>query len=331
MASDIERGDVFALHEALLEYRSAVGDNRGLRRRLADHEMQLLEHMRASFARVLERGDRASVTASVELVRLLDPEDPVLQTLIEAARIVPGTIRVRPRDRREMVWIPSGSYRMGASPEDGQAAYDEHPPRTVAVEGFWLDRTEVTNDDYRLCVDAGVCSPPHRTAAFDDPESGRDPVLWVDWFQARSFARWAGKRLPTEAEWEWAARAGQPTRYPWGDSWQDGRVNALGVLGSDRWEGVAPVASFEPNGWGVYDVLGNAAEWLQDVYHRNYWEAPNDARAWMQLTGEQVERKRVVRGGAYNSAPSRQRVSYRDQRAEDSFSRSTGFRCASDW
>jgi formylglycine-generating enzyme required for sulfatase activity len=328
MAADIQRGDVVAIHQALLSYRSAVGDDGGLRRRLADHELRLLEQIRVNIEQVIERGDRASYSASVEFVRLLNPGDPVLQTLMESSRIAPGTIRVGRRDRKEMVWIPSGTYRMGASPDDGQAGYDEHPPRTVKVEGFWLDRTEVTNDEYRLCVNAGVCSPPHRTAAFDDPRTGRDPVLWVDWYQARTYARWAGKRLPTEAEWEWAVRAGQTTRYSWGDEWQDGRANAFGVLGSDRWDSAAPAASFEPNAWGVYDMLGNAAEWLQDAYHRNYWDAPSDARAWMQFTGEQVERKRVVRGGSFNSPSSRLRVSYRDQRAEDSFSRSTGFRCA---
>jgi formylglycine-generating enzyme required for sulfatase activity len=330
MATDIQRGDLFALPEALLEYRTAVGEDSGLRRRLADHELRLLEQMRVNAHRVIEGGDRTTVTATVELVLLLDPGDPVLQTLLASSRIVPGTIRVWPRDHKEMVWIPDGSFRMGASPDDRQAAYDEHPPHTVEVDGFWLDRAEVTNNEYRLCVEAGPCSPPHRTAAFDDPRSGRRPVLWVDWFQARAYARWAAKRLPTEAEWEWAARAGHAGRFPWGDSWLDGRANALGVAGGDRWEGPAPAASFEPNAWGVYDMLGNASEWLQDAYHRNYWEAPGDARAWMQFTGEQVERKRVVRGGSYNSPSSRLRVSNRDQRAEISFSRTTGFRCASD-
>ncbi len=330
MAADIQRGDVFALPEALVEYRTAVGEDSRLRRRLADYEMRLLEQTRVSVHQVIERGDRTSVTATVELILLLDPGDPALQTLLASSRIAPGTIRVWPRDHKEMVWIPGGSLRMGASPDDSQAAYDEHPPRSVEVDGFWLDRTEVTNDEYRLCVEAGVCSPPHRTAAFDDPRSGRRPVLWVDWFQARTYTRWAAKRLPTEAEWEWAARAGQAGRYPWGDSWLEGRANALGVAGSDRWEGPAPAASFEPNAWGAYDMLGNAAEWLQDAYHGNYWEAPSDARAWMQFTGEQVERKRVVRGGSFNSPSSRLRVSNRDQRAAISFSRTTGFRCVSD-
>jgi formylglycine-generating enzyme required for sulfatase activity len=330
MAADIQRGDLFALPEALRGYRTAVGEDRRLQRRLADHELRLLEQMRVSGHQLIERGDRSSMTATFELVLLLGPEDPILQTLIASSEIAQGTLRVWRRDHKEMVWIPSGTFRMGASPDDGQAVYDEHPPHTVEVDGFWLDRTEVTNDEYRLCVEAGVCSPPHRAAEFDDPRSGRFPVLWVDWFQARTYARWAGKRLPTEAEWEWAARAGQAGRYPWGNSWLDGRANALGAAEGDRWEGPAPVASFEPNAWGVYDLLGNAAEWLQDAYHRNYWEAPSDARPWMQFTGEQVDRKRVVRGGSYNSPTSRLRVSHRDQRAEVSFSRTTGFRCASD-
>jgi formylglycine-generating enzyme required for sulfatase activity len=219
---------------------------------------------------------------------------------------------------------------MGASTGDAAAAYDEHPARTVNVDGFWIDRTEVTNAEYRRCVDAGACSPPHRTVFYDDPNQADHPVIWVDWYQAKTYARWAGKRLPTEAEWERAARGGAATRYPWGEAWQPGAANIAGALGEDRWGATAPVASFDASSWGVYDLLGNASEWVEDVYHKNFWNAPRDGRAWIQLDGPPVERRRVVRGGSHVTQPTRLRVSHRDDRAPEAFNRATGFRCAAD-
>ncbi len=137
----------------------------------------------------------------------------------------------------------------------------------VSLGGFWIDRTEVTNDEYRGCVRARACSPPHQTEAFDKPSFGNLPVLWVDWFQAKEYAAWAGKRLPTEAEWELVARSGSTTMFPWGESWVPGNANAMGTYRSDYWNGGAPVASFEANRWGLYDLIGNAAEWTEDVYN----------------------------------------------------------------
>jgi formylglycine-generating enzyme required for sulfatase activity len=330
MASDVQRGDVIPVRTALTGYRSAVEGDRRLALRLANHERRLLEEVRLNVQVYVERGDPNLVNETVGFAQMLDPSDPIVVTLRASIEPAPGAVRVWARDGKEMVWIPGGSFNMGASPGDGNAAYDEHPAHRVGVNGLWLDRTEVTNDEYRRCVDAGVCTPPRRTTSFDDSNVGSQPVMWVDWYQAKTYARWAGKRLPTEAEWEWAARTQRSTRFPWGDSWVDGAGNGLGADGEDRWAGPAPVASFDPNPWGVYDMIGNAAEWVQDVYHKNYWEAPSDARPWTQETGPQVERKRVVRGGSNLSPASRLRVSYRDERVPHGYNRATGFRCATD-
>ena len=177
---------------------------------------------------------------------------------------------------------------------------------------------------------AGACAAPQRTAAFNDPGSADHPVLWVTWFQAASYARWAGKRLPTESEWERAARGGATTRHPWGEAWQPGLANAIESVGGDRFIEAAPVGSFPANLWGLHDMLGNASEWVADHYHRNYWDAPADGRAWNQLTGEWVEEQRVVRGGSFITPANRLRVSFREQRPPDVASRATGFRCAAE-
>jgi len=330
MTADVRRGDIGVAETALARYRDAANGDRSLARRLAAHEERLLDQVQVTLRTFVGRGEFERASAGLQLVRTMRPGDPILVTLTATIQPRPGAVREWRGDRREMVWIPAGEYKMGASPGDASAAYDEHPAHSVQVDGFWIDRTEVTNDQYRTCVDAGACSPPQRTVAYDDPSHGNHPVLWVSWFQAKTYARWAHKRLPTEAEWERAARGGRPTRYPWGDYWHDGAANAAGALGDDRWGATAPVASFEPGAWGVYDLLGNAAEWVEDVYHKTYWNAPHDDHAWLQLDGPPVERRRVVRGGSHVTQPVRLRVSHREDRVPETINRAIGFRCAAD-
>jgi formylglycine-generating enzyme required for sulfatase activity len=207
---------------------------------------------------------------------------------------------------------------------------DELPAGERSIRGFWLDRDEVTNAEYRLCVQTGACTPPSRTDAFDDPNRASHPVLWVSWFQAREYAGWAGKRLPSEVEWERAARAGSATRFPWGDKWEEGRANSFNLSGTGRSNDTTQVGSYAPNVWGIHDLVGNASEWVQDVYHTSYGGAPRDGTPWEQETGPSAERRRVIRGGSYVDQASRQRVSRRAARKSTDHHRSVGFRCAAD-
>lgn len=330
ISAGVRRGDHQTVRAAIAGYRSAVAGDRRLTARLTEFERRLIEEVRTSGRSFAGRGEFQLAAMTVDLARLLGPSDPTIDQLERMTEPAAGMRRVSGRDGKLMVWVPAGTFRMGASPGDGAAAYDEHPAHTVSVEGFWLDATEVTNSEYRRCVDDQVCTPPSRTADFDDPGSADHPVLGVTWFQAATYARWAGRRLPTEAEWERAARGGSPTRYPWGDEWQVGLANSIETGGRDRWGDSSPVGSFPPTAWGLLDLLGNASEWVADVSHRNYWDAPSDGRAWNQLNGEWVERQRVIRGGSFTSTPSRLRVSFREQRSPYGSSRATGFRCADD-
>jgi formylglycine-generating enzyme required for sulfatase activity len=280
--------------------------------------------------KLVARREFAEARRRFALAVLADPSRRSALDALESAEPEPGHRRVWPADQREMVWIPSGSFVMGGSKGDTSAGVAELPPHRRRIEGFWMDRREVTNDEYRRCVDAGACTPPDDRSFFDHPSFGRHPVVFVDWQQARTYAQWAGKRLPSEAEWEYAARAGSRMRYPWGDTWQDGRVNAVGALDQDRWGATAPVGEFPSNAWGVDDLLGNVAEWVADRWHRDYRGTPRDHRPWTDLTGGLQSPLRVIRGGSFESSASRLRVSRREDAAVDRTDRAVGFRCAAD-
>jgi formylglycine-generating enzyme required for sulfatase activity len=330
MQVSIQRGEVVTVQTAISGYRSAVQGDRRLASRYAEHERRLAEETRTSSRSFAGRGEYELAGVTLEFARSLRPGDPTLDELLSDIAPAPGTRRVSAKDGKLMVWVPDGAYRMGASAGDKAADYDEHPAHTVAVDGFWMDATEVTNAEYARCVNAGACSPPQRRDIFDDPAMADHPVLWVTWYQAFNYAKWAGKRLPSEAEWERAARSGTADRFPWGPQYMQHMVNGLRSDGGSTTQGPSPVGSFPPNAWGLYDLVGNASEWVADVYHSNYWDAPKDDRAWNQVTGEWVERRRVVRGGSYLGSPNSLRVSNREQRAPESANRAVGFRTVTD-
>ncbi len=324
-------GDGIAgLGERLDAYRSVAVESPRVAGRFAALQRQVLVVLRQAVTNHERRGDRETAQMAANLGLTIAPDDAVLAAAVSRLTRRTGTTRVWPQDGKGMVWIEARRLHIGGSPGDLGASSNEHPEHEVTLDGFWIDRTEVTNDEYRSCVQARACTPPRRTEFFDSHNLGDHPVLWVEWFQAKEYAAWAGKRLPTEAEWEASARGGTATAFPWGASWVPGSANAMGVYRDDVWGGTAPVASFEPNRWGLYDFIGNVSEWTEDVYNETYVGAPKDGRAWYQETGLAGERRRVVRGGGYDDPPPRQRVSWRSGRRADSGGRSVGFRCVAD-
>ena len=259
-----------------------------------------------------------------------------------------------------MALIPAGTFLMGSRDK----APDEAPVHEVALAAFWMDRHEVTVAEFAAFVAAtGYRTEAERfgwSGVFDAARGewtradGADwrrpegpgtsappdePVTQVSWNDATAFARWAGKRLPTEAEWEYAARGGLAGRtYAWGDELRPGgKVMAnwwQGVFpfhdtGEDGYRGRAPVGRFPPNGYGLYDVIGNVWEWCADWYEAAYYRrSPGRAPR-----GPEAGRERVMRGGSWMCSEnfcSNYRVASRSHATPDSGLDNVGFRCARD-
>ncbi|MBN1479306.1 formylglycine-generating enzyme family protein [candidate division KSB1 bacterium] len=221
-----------------------------------------------------------------------------------------------------MVKIPGGWFIMGS--EEGSS--DEKPADSVYVDAFYMDSTEVTVAQYRT-----FCRATNREMP-EQPEWNKEnhPVVYVSWHDADAYARWAGKRLPTEAEWEFAARGGLSGKsYPWGDDMSHDDANYDGTGGRDQWERTSPVASFAPNGYGLYDMAGNVWEWCADWYDENYYKnRPKRAR---NPRGPEKGQYRVLRGGSWLVSEDFLRVANRDRYIPQYWYNDLGFRCAQDF
>jgi formylglycine-generating enzyme required for sulfatase activity len=311
-----------------------------------------------------------------------------------------------------MAWIPGGEFSMGSRvPNDGicslatrQSVQDAQPVHRVYVDGFWMDKTDVTNDEYEKFVNATgyktvaeiaptaaqfpgvppeklvagstVFTPPTNAVALDDflqwwryvpganwrhpsgPASdikgrGNYPVVQIAYADAAAYAKWAGKRLPTEAEWEFAARGGLTGKlFAWGDEWKPGgkwRANIyegkfpVNDTGADGFAGLAPVAQFPPNGYALHDMAGNVWQWCSDWYH------PDEYARIKSAAGTKVTRnpqgpsagdnpdagppERVQRGGSFlctDEYCTRYLMGARGKGAVDTGSNHIGFRCVKD-
>jgi formylglycine-generating enzyme required for sulfatase activity len=268
-----------------------------------------------------------------------------------------------------MVLIPGGTFRMGSD----KGMPHEAPIHAVRLDSFYVDAHEVTNAEFARFVDAAgyvteaekwgwslVFDPREDDAARvpeapwwrkedaadwrhpDGPSAsidGKDnyPVVQVSWNDAAAYAAWAGKRLPTEAEWEYAGRGGLAgSEFPWGNEFEHGGHAMMntwsGVFpehdeGTDGYTGLAPVGSFPANGYGLYDMAGNVWEWCADWYGVNYY----DRSPSVNPRGPEAGVERVLRGGSWLCADNYCvgfRVSHRNKSAADSGLTNTGFRCA---
>ena len=203
------------------------------------------------------------------------------------------------------------------------------PVHTVELDAFYMDVHEVTVGQFREFVeDSGYDYQENwANVAKYSPGDGY-PMVYVTWNDATAYAKWAGKRLSTEAEWEYAARGGLAgKRYPWGDEITHDNANYEGIGGRDQWIQSSPVGSFEANGYGLYDMLGNAMEWCQDRYGENYYSSSPAKNPPGPGSGSY----RVLRGGAcYDNASNYHlRVAYRSNYIPAGRYLGLGFRCVS--
>jgi len=221
----------------------------------------------------------------------------------------------------KLVLIPAGEFLMGSDSEE-----DHSPVHKVYIDAFYMDKFEVTNAHYlRFCEETG-----HRLPEFwgmvgfrCGPDYPNHPVVGVSWYDATLYAEWCGQRLPTEAEWEYAARGGRvDMRYPNGGALDpsDGNYNH-----SDKGGPVA-VGSYPPNGFGLCDMQGNVVEWVWDLYDPDYYSSSPPANP----RGPEFGRFRVIRGGGWHSGASCNRVYYRNALPPSWVDFNVGFRCAKD-
>jgi formylglycine-generating enzyme required for sulfatase activity len=249
----------------------------------------------------------------------------------EAERALqPGTtFRECAEDCPEMVVVPAGEFIMGSpADENGHDRNEESQHKVVFTTRFAVSKFEVTFDEWHACVTYGDCNPHVSDSGWG---RGRRPVIDVTWDYAQRFAAWLSRmtgkpyRLLTEAEWEYAARAGTTTAYSWGDEIGEGNADCDGC--GSRWDNrqTAPVGSFPANAFGLHDMLGNVAEWVEDCQHDTYDGAPADGSAWM--AGGDCSR-RVLRGGAWHYAPRDVRSASREWYSTNSRVDHLGFRVA---
>ena len=248
-----------------------------------------------------EPSDTPQPTDTVELLTATATRPPTLTPAFEI-----GTIMTNEMDGASMVYIPPGEFMMG----DDEGSPGQQPAHLVSTLGFWMYQYEVTNAQYLQCIAAGVCKELE-ISGFSNEKTPNElveqeeyadfPVMWVTWKKAKTYCEWAGGRLPTEAEWEMAARGGlEGMSYPWGNEepvCDLGAVNGAHFNNCEDTFGVdtLPVGSFAPNGYGLYDMVGNIAEWVFDYYDEDYYKL----LIYENPKGPGLAQYRVARGGDF--------------------------------
>ena len=213
-----------------------------------------------------------------------------------------GSYEISQVDGMKILYVPAGSFPMGLDSKDKQNG----PVHEVYLDSYWIDQTEISNEMYANCVAAGNCTEPAAIRStnvreyYGNPNHSGYPVIYVSWFQAKEYCEWAGRQLPTEAQWEKAARGEDGRSYPWGDLLEDGRGNFRPLE-----NGYKPIGSF-PSGaspYGALNMAGNVFEWTADWFGEDYYQG---VETWMNPTGPSEGEKRSLRGGLYRTTNEKQ-------------------------
>jgi formylglycine-generating enzyme required for sulfatase activity len=252
-----------------------------------------------------------------------------------------------------MALVPSGFFEMGGNPDQFLAECeklytenncqrdlftDEAPIHTVWLDNYYIDIYEVTNALYAKCVEDGVCQEPQdgsstRETYYSDATYADYPVIYVSWFDANTYCQWRGVRLPTEAEWEKAARGGQTSQlYSWGDTFESGLANFCDINCQESWKNInfddsyedtAPVGSYIPNGYGLFDMAGNVREWVADWYNNDFYSNSSQNNPQGPMDGND----RVIRNGSWRNSGFVLRTANRIGRDPSKLDSHLGFRC----
>jgi len=251
------------------------------------------------------------VSVTQEILHTVTPIPP---TPTKELRI--GSTQLSPKDGMVIIYVPAGEFTMGST--EGNS--NEQPVHQVFLDAYWIDRTEVTNAMYKKCVEGGICTLPNSTIRYDDSMFVDHPVTYVDWNQADAYCAWAGRGLPTEAQWEKAARGTDERNYPWGNQnptcWA---ANFYGCI-----ENTSPVGYFGggKSPYGAYDMTGNVWEWVAD------WYGSYAAAVVTNPLGSSTGENRVLRGGSWYNNEYDIRTTYRLWNSPSFRNSLIGFRCA---
>lgn len=251
------------------------------------------------------------------------------------------------KDRKEMVFLHGGAFMMGSTEQEAKAALalaqssiptwaePEQPQHRVMLDPFFMDKFEVTAAEYGRFLEETGRTPHNASRASSEKNH---PVTGITWMEADQYCRWAGKELPTEAQWEYAARGGESSRYPWGNSLVNGlRANFCDAKCPDQLNGpssdddgfrsVAPAGTYEAgrSAHGIYDLAGNVAEWVWDWYDDRFYEKSRVDNP--VNTDPHIDEYKVIRGGSYLDGPYFMRAASRNFRAQNTRHPKIGFRC----
>jgi serine/threonine-protein kinase len=241
-----------------------------------------------------------------------------------------GATAIAPKDQAVLIFIPAGEFEMGSNDNDPEAAESEKPRHKINLVSYWIDKTEITNRLYQLCMEAGACTKLTNTHSalredyFVNVAYAEHPVIWVKWEQAEAYCKWAGRRLPTEREWEKAARGTDGRLYPWGSEPPNNTLLNYNLAVGDT----VKVGSY-PTGaspYGVLDMSGNVVEWVSDFYYPSYFPLIYNPTVPPPPLGTSVH---SLRSSSWAAPKSEARVTVRHftNRSDGTYN-NVGFRCA---
>ena len=223
-----------------------------------------------------------------------------------------------------LLYVPEGEFEMGSAEDDPDAWDDEKPRHMVFLSAYRIDQTEVTNAMYRACVEAGECDAPSCSDYYNNSDYSNHPVVCVSWNDATAYCEWAGRRLPTEAEWEKAAGGTDSRKWPWGNEPPTGDLANI-YDNDDGYDRTSPVGNYPAGAspYGALDMAGNVWEWVNDTYASDYYASSPNANP----QGPTSQGVKVLRGGSWFFTVRGSRA--RDRGALADFRGDTrGFRCA---